>query len=98
MVTISISGYFEISERNSLIVTGYIKEIPDEAKFYNKLPKPIESDYKMTSRDTYQELRLRGYYYQWVPLFILFIYYWLYLFSQSKYTNIADNSIWDDLS
>lgn len=64
MVVISDSGYFEITERDSIVVTGHIKEIPEENKAYYKLPKPVEDDHKMDAKDIYKELRLRGYNYQ----------------------------------
>lgn len=64
VVMIADSGYFEITERESIVVSGYIKEIPDEHKAYYDLPKPIVDDHTMTAKDIYQELRLRGYNYQ----------------------------------
>lgn len=63
-VKIGDSGYFEITERDAIVVTGYIREVPDESKAHNQLPEPIGSDHMMTTKDIYQELRLRGYNYQ----------------------------------
>lgn len=63
-VVISDSGYFEIVERDSIVVNGNIKEIPDESKAYHKLPEPIGSEHTMDSKDIYKELKLRGYNYR----------------------------------
>lgn len=64
VVVISDSGYFEITDRDSIIVTGTIKEVPDESKAYRKMPEPVGDDHQMDTKDVYKELRLRGYNYQ----------------------------------
>lgn len=64
VVVISDSGYFEITERDAIVVTGHIREIPEENKMHHKLPNPPQDEHNMDAKDIYKELKLRGYNYQ----------------------------------
>lgn len=64
VVVISDSGYFEITERDAIVVTGHIKEITDESKAYHKYPEPVSDEHLLDAKDIYKELKLRGYNYQ----------------------------------
>ncbi|CAH1176264.1 unnamed protein product [Phaedon cochleariae] len=60
-VSILSSGYFEIMERDALVVTGEIYVTKDDPEESNAI-YPVHHTYQ-NSKDIYKELRLRGYHY-----------------------------------
>lgn len=64
VVAISNSGYFQITEKDSIVVTGHIKEVVDQNKVYHKFNKPMKNEHTLDNKYIYQELKLRGYSFQ----------------------------------
>ena len=64
-VTISPgSGHFEVCENGSLVVSGRVYQPEQPYSVPNKDSAEVTSEngtHKLTSRDVYKELRLRGY-------------------------------------
>ncbi|XP_071649609.1 fatty acid synthase-like [Temnothorax longispinosus] len=66
MIAIQKDGKFEITERDSVVVTGTVHEIsnPEQEMIRTDLLPEINNEEEyMTARDIYKELRLRGYQY-----------------------------------
>ncbi|XP_023312031.1 fatty acid synthase-like, partial [Anoplophora glabripennis] len=62
----SSNGNFQVTEGNSIVVTGRISLLTPESKNLSHNCVPIESSsgLKLKSKDVYKELRLRGYTYK----------------------------------
>lgn len=68
------SGNFEIIEGDSLVVTGRIYSLGENAKSedlrrYNFSRQLDSEDFKLKKKDIYKELRLRGYNYKYIKIF-----------------------------
>ncbi|XP_077275953.1 fatty acid synthase-like [Temnothorax americanus] len=66
MIAIQKDGKFEITEKDSVLVTGTVHEIsnPEQEMIRTDLlPEINDEEEYMTARDIYKELRLRGYQY-----------------------------------
>ncbi|XP_055853355.1 fatty acid synthase [Episyrphus balteatus] len=58
------TGNFEITESNSVVVTGSIREIPEDSPPPMQISLDKESKFPMMAKkDFYKELKLRGYHY-----------------------------------
>ncbi|KAF7272913.1 hypothetical protein GWI33_014349 [Rhynchophorus ferrugineus] len=61
----STSGRFEVTESGQTVVTGTVRYVKDNETDPVSLPIPVEDNKpKMTTKDVYKELRLRGYNYK----------------------------------
>ncbi len=61
------NGYFEVTERDTTVVTGNIYKMESSEEEFSKDDKDVDSsELPLNSKDIYKEYRLRGYGYEGV--------------------------------
>ncbi|XP_011705011.1 PREDICTED: fatty acid synthase-like [Wasmannia auropunctata] len=65
MIAIQNDGKFEITEGDSVVVTGIVQETSnlEQEMMIDQLPENNDEEEQMTARDIYKEFKLRGYQY-----------------------------------